>query len=174
MFYIIISFFYIVLFLLSSLYFHFRSPIRFTFTFKILFDLVLHLLFYLVSVLLYLLSFLVLFFPGNLLCQKCWVMTNSFILCPPYTYIKTGFIFLYYIFFNSCFNLLSVFSLQSIAEPMSSKHCSRCLFWPKFLLLALNLARNETWVVPRTCSLQWCVEVLSTFKKCCIINFWLF
>ena len=48
---------YLVLFLLFSFYFHFYSPIRFTFIHEILFHLVLHLLFYLVFLFLYLLSF---------------------------------------------------------------------------------------------------------------------
>ena len=136
MFYIIISFFYIVLFLLSSLYFHFRSPIRFTFTFKILFDLVLHLLFYLVSVLLYLLSFLVLFFPGNLLCQKCWVMTNSFILCPPihiskqvlFFYIKFSLIAVLTCYLYFLYNLLLSPCLQNIVAGVFSGQNSCC--WP--------------------------------------------
>ena len=55
---------------------------------------------------------------------------------------------------------------------MSLEHCDECLFWPSLLLLALNLARNETWVVPETlCFLRWCVGVYSTFKDYCVINF---
>ena len=42
---------YLALFLLFSFYFHFCSPISFTYTIQILFDLVLHLLLYLVFVL---------------------------------------------------------------------------------------------------------------------------
>ena len=54
---------------------------------------------------------------------------------------------------------------------MSFEHNGGCLFWPGLLLVALNLARNEAWVVPKAlCSLQCCVEVFSTFKECCIIN----
>ena len=33
---------------------------------------------------------------------------------------------------------------------MSLEHCGGCLFWPSLLLLALNLTRNEAWVVPET------------------------
>ena len=41
---------YLVLFLFSSFYFHFRPSVSFTFTFQILFNIVLHSLFYLVFV----------------------------------------------------------------------------------------------------------------------------
>ena len=36
-----------------------------------------------------------------------------------------------------------------------------CLFWPSLLLMALNLARNEAWVVPETCL---CDGVLGCFQ----------
>ena len=50
-----------------------------------------------------------------------------------------------------------------------------CLFWSSLFWMALNLARNETWVVPETlCSLWWRVGVFSTFKESWIINFKLF
>ena len=49
---------------------------------------------------------------------------------------------------------------------MSLEHCGVCLFWSGLLLVVLNLARNEAWVVPETLhSLQWCVGVFSTFKE---------
>ena len=53
----------------------------------------------------------------------------------------------------------------------SSEHCwVSCL--SSLLLVVLNLARNEAWVVPRTlCSLRWCVGVFPTFKERCIIKF---
>ena len=45
-------------------------------------------------------------------------------------------------------------------------------FWPSLLLLALNFARNETWVASRILwSRQWCVETFSTFTNCSKINF---
>ena len=41
-----------------------------------------------------------------------------------------------------------------------------CLFWPSLFWVALNLARNEVWVVPEILySLRWRVGVFSTFKK---------
>ena len=55
---------------------------------------------------------------------------------------------------------------------MSLEHCSPCLFWTSLLRVALNLARNEAWVVPETlCSLRWCVGVYSIFKESCNIDF---
>ena len=58
---------------------------------------------------------------------------------------------------------------------MSLEHCGGCLFWPSLLLVALNLARNEAWVVPETSSsLRCCVCVFSTLKESYIISFKLF
>ena len=46
------------------------------------------------------------------------------------------------------------------------------LFWPCWLLVALNLSGNETWVVPKTlCCLQKCFGMFSTFKVFCRISF---
>ena len=36
---------------------------------------------------------------------------------------------------------------------MSLEHFDRCFFWPSLLLVALNLSRNEAWIVPRTYAL---------------------
>ena len=47
----------------------------------------------------------------------------------------------------------------------------RCLLWPSLLRVVLNLATNEAWIVPETCSPRWCVGVFSTFKESCITNF---
>ena len=63
------GFFYLVLLLLLSFCFHFRSPINITFILQIVFDLVLHCLFFLVFELLYLISFLLLFITRNFLSQ---------------------------------------------------------------------------------------------------------
>ena len=51
----------------------------------------------------------------------------------------------------------------------------RYLFWSSLFRFALNFARNEACVVPKTsCSLRWCLRVFSTFKESCIIRFYLF
>ena len=56
---------------------------------------------------------------------------------------------------------------------MSLEHCGRSLFWPSLLLVDLNLARNEAYVLPeKLCSLRWCLGVFSTFKESCVINFY--
>ena len=81
-----------IVFLLFSFYFHFYSPISFTFTLQTLFDLLLH-FFCLVFVLLHLLSFLSIFIPLNRVTQKCGVKTNSFILFFLQAYMKIRFNF---------------------------------------------------------------------------------
>ena len=53
---------------------------------------------------------------------------------------------------------------------MSLEHFREFLFWPSLLLVTVNLARNEAWVVQRTLSsLRWCVAVFSTYKEYCKI-----
>ena len=65
------------------------------------------------------------------------------------------------------------FIIYRIAEHiMSLEHCGGFLFCPSLLLVSLDLARNEDWVVPRTlCSLRCRAGVFLTFKESCIINF---
>ena len=66
--------------------------------------------------------------------------------------------FLYFIIHRRCIRFL--------------EHCGGCLFWPSLLLLTLNLARIEAWVVPETlCILRWCAGVFSTFEDSSVINF---
>ena len=55
---------------------------------------------------------------------------------------------------------------------MSLEHCSGVFSGQVYCGFALNLARNEAWVVSETlCSLRWCVCVYSIFKESCITNF---
>ena len=140
----------------------------------------LHLLFYLVFSLLYLLSFLSLFIPRNLLSQKCRAKTNNFILFFPRHIWKHVLIFFFklLLFKGTCFKfyLIAVlicylyFIIYRRAHNAFATLC-RCLFWPSLLLVALNLARNEAWVAPKTlCSLRWCVGFFSIFMQSCIIN----
>ena len=58
---------------------------------------------------------------------------------------------------------------------MSLEHCGGFQFLPSLLLVPLNLARNEAWVIPRTlCCLQWCAGMFATFKECRMIKFYVF
>ena len=167
---------YLVLFLLFSFYFHFYSPISFTFTLQILFDLVLHLLFYLLFVLLYLLSFLLLFIPRNHLRQKGRVKTNSFILFFLETYMKKCFNF--FAFFRLLFFKGTCLKFYLIAILISylyfiiyrGAHNIFETLWryllPSLLPVTLNLARNESLVVPETLFLRNC-----SLQESCIINF---
>ena len=96
----------------------------------------------------YLLSFLLLFFPPDLLGQICRVKTNIFVLFFPLGIYENMFQVIFYLllfFMGTCFK----FYLKVI-ERMSLEHCGGCLFWPRLLLMALNLARIEACVVPRS------------------------
>ena len=73
----------LVLFLKFSFYFHFLSPISFTFNLQIPFHLVLHLLFYLFFVFLHLSSFLVSLMARNYFREKSGIKINNFIIFFP-------------------------------------------------------------------------------------------
>ena len=50
-------------------------------------------------------------------------------------------------------------------------YLSHTISWPSWLLVALNLTRNEAWFVPETCCLWWWIGLFSTFQESSIINF---
>ena len=163
--------------ILFSFYFHFRSPISFTFTFQILFDLALHLMFYLVFVLLSLLSFLLLFIRRNLLSQKCGIKTDRFFLFfSRHVWKHVLFFFRLLLFKGTWFKFYLIAVLICYLYFIIYRRAHNvfgtlwwCLSWLSLLLVALNLAWGL--VVPETlCFMRWCVGMFSTFKDSCIIN----
>ena len=68
---------------------------------------------------------------------------------------------MFYVLLNSCFDLLSV-SFNKSQTAVSLEHWGGCLFQPSWLLVALNSARNDAWVVLRIlCPLQVCCGVFN-------------
>ena len=89
--------------------------------------------------------------------QKCEVNTNSFVLFFLLDIYENNFFLDYYFLrgpiLNFTYQLFQfiIYILQYLAERiMFLEHFGGCLSWPSLLLLALNLARNEAWVVPET------------------------
>ena len=180
----------ICLVLFSLLSFHFififYSPTSFTFTLPILFDLYYICCF--ISCLFYCIYyyFILLFILHNPLSQKCRVKTNRLIHFSSRHIWKHVLLFLFLfwllLFKETCFKFYLIAVLICYLHFII--HCrahnafgtlEQCLSWPSLLQVALNLARNEAWVITETlCSLRWCFGVYSTFNESCIINFKLF